>query len=241
MNPAIRARRIFGTCALVVGLTAIVASSARAEAGAKWTVGTKDAKELPAEIQIKELVGGKATVKTAIGGVNVKFNATGMELIGAKLEGEGKVTSGAKVKFTGVTTEFNGKVSLPCTPLGELGVDSTLGLGTGKAKGELILHSGISILKLLPVTGEILFTKIFGEECALPEEVPVITKKGLTLTDPLGMGNLLAEHEFTELAALSELWAINEFPEHKVTIEGKAKIVLVGPGHAGLKWSGAAG
>ena len=209
----------------------------------RWWVAGKDAKELPAAVQITKLTSAKATLKSKIGGAEVKFTTSSApELIGFKLEAEGKLTAGGAVKFTGVTTELNGKTSSVCTPLGTVGNDATLGIITSvKGKGDLVLYEGSAGTEMLPIMENVIARLSFGEECSLPAEVPVITKKetgkALVLTDPLGIGNELAEHEITELSALTELWVISETAEHKATVEGKAAVGLTGA-HIGLKWKG---
>jgi hypothetical protein len=207
-----------------------------------WLVEGKDAKGLPAEAQITKLTSAKVTLKTKIGGAEVKFNtSTAPELVGVKLAGEGKLTTGGQVKFKGVTTEINGKASAACTPLGTKGNDTTLGtITTKKLKGGLVEHEEDVATQLSPETGTVLGTLFFGEVCALPAEVPLITKKegkGLVLKDPIGIAGELKEHEFAELASLTELWAISETAEHKAIVEGSAAVGLTGA-HSGLKWSG---
>jgi hypothetical protein len=247
-----RTRNVFkalGLSALVLGLMALVASSAQAEAGAKWTVGGTDAGTLKAKVVLNSLVGGEATLLTKIGGASVSFlTKTTPTLNGVSLEGEGKLTTGGTVTFKGITTDLNGSASAVCTPLGTSEVDSTLGVITSnKGKGELVLHetggvkSGVTQIK--PETGNVFGKLFFGEECSLPEEVPIITKavggRGLVLSDPLGVGNELVTHQITQ-HSLTELWAISETEEHKATIDGTANVGLETP-HNALKWKGTPG
>jgi hypothetical protein len=208
-----------------------------------WSVEGKDAKELPAGVQITKLTTAKATLKSKILGAEVKFTtSTTPELVGVKLEGEDKLSAGSTVRFKGITTEINGKASAACTPMGEKGKESSKGtITTKKLSGELDPYEGSGVTELLPESGSVLATFYFGETCSLPEEVSLITKKetgnGLVLTDPLGIGKELVTHEVTELAALTELWLINEKEEHKVTLEGSAAVALSGT-HSGLAWKG---
>jgi hypothetical protein len=265
-----RTRNVFkalGLTALVLGLMAMLAGSAQAEAGAKWTVGGvvtgSEAASLKAEVQIKELLKIKAEeaeptaiLLTKIAGAKVWFLTHKVPQLstGVKLEGEGKLTTGGKVTFTGVTTDLNEKASAVCTPLGTAGNDATLGTITSKeGKGELVLHEfknakgetvkeGVTQIK--PVTGNVFATLFFGEECSLPAEVPVITKKtegkGLVLKEPLGkLGTEELTHEITE-NSLTELWTISETEEHKATIDGTAVVNLVGA-HVGKIWKGTPG
>jgi hypothetical protein len=203
-----RTRNVFkalGLTALVLGLMAIAAGSAQAEAGSKWTVGGvvtgSEAASLKAEVQLKELLKIKpeeaeptAILLTKIAGAKVWFlTHVTPKLVGVKLEGEGKLTEGGTVEFTKVTTDLNEKASPPCTPLGTAGNDATLGTIISKeGKGELVLHEfknaegvtvkeGVTQIKPKSVTSNVFATLFFGEECSLPAEVPVITKLGAEL------------------------------------------------------------
>ena len=112
-----------------------------------WSVEGKDAKELSAGAQITKLTTAKATLKTKIAGVEVKFNtSTAPELIGVKLAGEGKLAAGGTVKFKGITTELNGKASAVCTPLETAGNDATLGtITSSKGSGGIVFHEGSGV------------------------------------------------------------------------------------------------
>jgi len=265
-----RTRNVFkalGLSALVLGLMAIVAGSAQAEAGASWKVGGTDAGTLKAKTTITELLGGSATLLTKIAGAKVWFlTKTTPELVGVSLEGEGKLTTGGKVTFKGITTDLNEKASPVCTPLGTKASEDPKGLTSGtitsrEGKGELVLHQLIEkkiveekvveetvkegVTQIKPVTGNVFATLFFGEECSLPAEVPVITKKetgkGLVLREPLGkLGTASLTHEITEVPALTELWAISETEEHKATIDGTGVVGLTTP-HNAITWNGTPG
>jgi hypothetical protein len=257
--------KALGLCALVLGLMAVAASGAQAEAGAKWTVAGADAATLNAEVQIKTLTSGKATLKTKIAGAEVKFNTTTTpELLKVNLIGEGKLSTGGQVRFTGVTTELNSKLSPVCEPLGTAGDKTTLGkILSEKGKGELVLHTGgIGVTRILPETGNTFGKLFFGEECSLPEEVPVITAAldvtknaegkiikeevlgqgtGLTLKEPKGKLETEEEKHFiAELPALTTLFSISATDEHKATVEGEAEVTLAGT-HATKIWKGKPG
>jgi hypothetical protein len=249
-------QRALVLCALVLGLMAVTANGAQAEAGAKWLIlnASKTQKTfLLATTQIKEILVNPShhnekvlVLTTKIGGTEVKFVATGMELINTVLETEGLLTTGFQARFTGVSTQFTLLIkSAPCLPLGTSGNDTTLDvITTHKLKGELVLHTGgEGVVKILPETGIVLGLLFFGEECALPEEVPIITKSGgtgLVIKDPTGFGKLNVNHELAEHVELTELWAISVIPEHKATITGIAVATLTGV-HSGLEWNGTPG
>jgi hypothetical protein len=231
---------------LMLGLMGLVASSASAEAGAKWTVGGTEAGTLLAELQATTVTTAKITLTTKIAAAETKFTTSSVPiLLGMGLEGSGKITTGSTVLFTNVETELKGKPSAVCTPLRTPGNDPTLGeVLTGKLQGELVLHtSGVGVVKILPEVGTIITRLYFGEECSLPEEVPVIVKKtaprGAVFTDLLGISNNLNEH--TALAhSLNELWVISETAEHIATLEGEIKVGLKIP-HNALTWGGTPG
>jgi hypothetical protein len=204
--------------------------------GLFWWVESTEAKVLPAEAQVTKLTSAKATLKTKILGAEVKFTtSTAPELVGVKLNGEGKLANGAQVKFKGLTTEINGKVSAACKP------PETV--TSNKLKGGLLSHEEGVYVQLTPETGTTLATLQLGELCSLGEKVPLITNKEgktVTLTDPLGIGKELKEHEVIEFPSLTELWAISATAEHKATLEGGAAVGLTGA-HAGFKWNGKTG
>jgi hypothetical protein len=254
-----RTRNLFkalGLFALVLGLMAIVAGSAQAEPNSKWTVGGTDACTLKAEVQLEKLLKLKPEDPTAlgilltkIGGAQVWFlTQTTPELIGAKLECSGSVTSGFKVRFLGVTTDINIKSSPVCTPLGTPGNDGTLGtITTEPLKGLLVLHEvegkKVGVVEIKPKTGNVFANLFFGEECSLPEEMPIIglvDGKGVFLKEPRGtLGTEELTHEFTE-NSLTELWAISETAEHKATLDGTA-VAKLGGTHASKIWKGTPG
>jgi hypothetical protein len=270
-----RTRNVFkalGLTALVLGLMALAAGSAQAETGSKWTVGGvvtgSESTSLKAEVKISSLLktkkeeeektsNGLATLLTKIAGAKVWFlTRNNPELVGVKLEGEGKLTTGGKVKFTGLATDLNEKSSPVCTPYGVPVTKEEKEKGTvtsKEGKGELVLHEFKNekgetkkegVTKILPKEGNVFAVLYFGEECSLPAEVPVITKKeggkGLVLKEPKGTLNTEEEtHEITE-NSLTELWTISETEEHKATVDGTAVVALAGA-HAGLKWKGTPG
>jgi hypothetical protein len=100
------------------------------------------------------------------------------------------------------------------------------------------------VTKILPKEGNVFATLFFGEECSLPAEVPVITKKeggkGLILKEPKGvLGTEQTTHEISE-NSLTELWTISETEEHKATIDGTGVVALTSP-HVGVSWKGTPG
>jgi hypothetical protein len=133
--------------------------------------------------------------------------------------------------FTGCIFKINGVEAPECQPHSkgrEPGV-----VATNEAKGLLVLDATEVDLSIEPVTGETLVTVELGEECAIGEQVPLIGKLMLSLSQA-------GTEEATHLvlgSSLSELWLISKTAEHKVTLDGSAILQLSGE-HAGLKWSG---
>jgi hypothetical protein len=230
---------LLGLCAVVLGLMAMVTSSAQAEAGAKWTVGTKDAKELPGLLKITEIENLSETVKikelvllSEILKIKTEFLCTGAELVNVELVGEGKLKTGGQVKFTGCVTKLKGVVNEACKPKSP---GQALGtIVTNKGKGELVLHTEeggkkIGITRLEPEVGTTFVVLELGEACAIGEKVPIINNgagTGLTLVDT-ALGTASVEHLIKQ-GPLTELFTISNTVEHKATIDGSAKVALAG-------------
>jgi len=239
--------KAFGLCALILGLTALPAGIAQAEVGAKWSVVNSKGElvevkkgGLTPSIKLVEVEAGESLL-TKVAGISVAKKCTGYELIGAKLEAEGKVASGVKVRGTGCTFILNGTISKPCEPHSPGQAKGVL--ESNAAKGLIVLHklaSGTldSLVRIEPVEGEVFMFIETGPECAIGEKVPLIGK--LTLKDSQ---NELATEKTTHLieqGPLSEVWLLNKTPEHLVTFDGTAFGELSGE-HKGLKFSGTPG
>jgi hypothetical protein len=237
----------FGLCALTLGLTALTATPVEAETGAKWSVvnakgelvEVKSGGLLPS-IRLVEVEAGESML-TKIAGSTIAKKCTGYELLGAKLEAEGKVANGVKVRGTGCSFIVNGKISKPCEPHSpgqEKGI-----LESTAARGLLVLHklaSGTldSLIRIEPVEGETFMFIETGPECAIGEKVPLIGK--LTLKDSQNELTTEKTTHLIEQGPLSEVWLLNKTPEHLVTFDGTAFGELSGE-HKGLKFSGTPG
>jgi hypothetical protein len=245
---------LLGLCAVVLGVMAFSASAAQAETGAKWLILTeetfknekgetehkvKTAEELSAAVQ-GELENSDGSLLSKIVGIKVKFLCTAATLIGVKLEGNGSLTSGGRVKFTGCVTYLNEELAPECEP-------KTTGepLGTllsNEGKGLLVLHEpspGVKegVTRIEPKVGTTFITLTLGASCPIGNTVPIIGK--LFVKDCEGkLTTHLVTHLIEELKALTKLWTISETPEHVATIDGSAKVFLAGVGHAGLAWGG---
>jgi hypothetical protein len=232
---------------VTLGLIGLAASAVQAETGAKWNVvnakgelvEVKAGGLLPT-IRLIEVETGE-TLLTQVAGVKIEKKCTGYELLGAKLEAEGKIASGVKVRFTGCKFILNGKVSAACEP-------HTNGQGKGvlestAAKGLLVLHklaSGVldPIVRIEPVVGETFMVLETGEECAIGEEMTLVGK--LTLKDAQNELTTEKAVHLIEEGPLTEMWFLTKTPEHLVRFDGGAIGELSGE-HKGLKVSGTPG
>jgi len=228
-------------------LTGLTAGAVQAEKGAKWNVvntkgelvEVKSGGLLPT-MRLVEVEAGESLL-TKIAGVAVQKKCTGYELLGAKLEGEGKIASGVKVRSTGCLFVVNGKVSAPCEPHSP-GLENGI-LESTAAQGLLVLHklaSGTldSVVRIEPAVGETFMFIETGPECAIGEKVPLIGK--LTLKDSQNELTTEKSTHLFEQGPLSEVWLLSKTPEHMVTFDGTAFGELSGE-HKGLKVSGTPG
>jgi hypothetical protein len=219
-------------------LTALAADSAAAESGANWKVkGANLTKTLVPSVGIKEIEKVAGTEEkyvgflTLLGETKVEFRCTGMSAIGAKLETEGKISSGMKFRFSGCVFISKGVIVVACGPLNggkEKGV-----IVTNALKGLLVLHEGKGLIRFEPVTGKSFATIEFGEECVFFPSWGLGGK--LTLKD-VALGTESASHLFVE-GPLSELTLEGEDP---MTFCGSLLLELTGE-HTAIQWSGVPG
>src|SRR4051794_7719385 len=96
---------LIGLCAVVLGVMAFAAGAAQAEVGAKWLIlnslgQVKTGSELPALLE-GEIENKTASLLAKVLGISIQILCTAETLVGVKLEGEGSLTNGGKVKYTG--------------------------------------------------------------------------------------------------------------------------------------------
>jgi hypothetical protein len=224
-----RMRYALGPAMLALGLLGVGSAQAAPTwlvAGSNLTSGEKSLKG--------NLVGEGASLLTKILGSEVKFSCKKGELTGAALKPEGKLTEGAKARFTECKTFIGGKESKPCEPTNngtEKGVIATNGL-----KGELTEHEDKEGLIVVKSTVEEEIEKVkqpvfaqikMSEECAIGAKVPVLGAR-IDLVDSGGLVSLMNQktsHKFEE-SPLTELWVVKKSEEHKVTIDGEAEASL---------------
>lgn len=233
-RPVIQA---FATGCALFALIAISANSADAEGGAKWQVVNLKGelvevnKSLSPSLQL-ELEGNHIAMLFSLAGTPAELLCTGGSFVGAKLEAEGAVSSGAKIKLTGCLLAYtiNGSV-IKCVT--QSGTESGVIL-SAPLKGLLVLHEGAGSLRLETVEKVSFLVAELGFECGI-KKVPV---QGILSLKDNELKSELQSHLFVQ-GPLTTLW-VGASPENRVTIDGGMWFKLSGE-HAGLKWSGTPG
>jgi len=230
---------VLGLCAVIVGLMAFGASAAQAEKDNSWVILTSGGvKELVTSalkpLLAAELENGSVGVLHADvleGSVHVEVRCTAGSLVGVRLEGEGTLTNGGKVTFTGCSVKLNGEAAPECKV--HAPASSPVGtVSTNEGQGLLKLHEGKLVTLVKPKTGTVLVTLLMGTECVIGENVPV--EGHLAIKDCEGKAEEhLVTHLIEELPALTSL-AVLDDPSAQVL--GSALVKLTGSPHAGLKW-----
>lgn len=240
-----------GATACCLGILLLLAmafagSQAHAEAGAKWFVVNAKGElvevksgGLTPSIQLTSVEANERLL-TKIAGISVEKKCTGYELRNAKLEGEGKISSNTKVRFTGCVVLLNGVVTPACEP--HTGAEKGV-LESKATKGLLVLHKLASgekdaIVQVEPTEGETFMVVELGAECAIGNKVPIIGK--ITLKDCENHLTTEQAVHLVEEGPLTEVWVISKTAEHKIVFDGSALGELGGE-HKGLKVSGMPG
>jgi len=233
---------LLGLCAVVFGLMAFSATAAQAEVGAQWLFaekapGTKLIPFLEASINL-EKDSSVYILHSEILKVKVLFLCTNLVAEGAVLKANGSIGTGAKVKFSGCTTDLNGVLEPECEPHtgAELGIIRT---NAGHALLELHeLAGGVKddIVKISPDVGETFVTIELKAPCSIGTKVPVIGKLTLKDCENLALTHLV-KHLVEPFTPLTELFTISKTAEHAATLLGSAWAFLTGA-HEGLKFSG---
>jgi hypothetical protein len=236
------ALKSLGLSIVVVGALAFAVGLVGAEAGANWTIelpnGTRvDAATLNASVGVNELepLGGTGErdgrLVSQISGKSVEIVCKNMQFSGVKVEAEGKVASGAKVKFTSCTVKVGGKLEKECTPF--VGAETEVIL-TNSLKGLIVLHNGAGLTKIEPTEKETLAFVLMNEECPIGEKMPI---NGIfTVKDASSLAMLLVKRLASE-GPLTDMWLYGKTAEHKATLSGTAILQLTGA-HEGFRWSG---
>jgi hypothetical protein len=222
---------LLGLCAMVVGVMAISASAA--QAAGSWLVGSTEitnSSTLPAELA-GEIEGTSATLLTHLVGLKVAVSCTKFTTENISLKGEGKLTEGGKVVFTGCTVTEGGS---NCTVKSPGALTGTVASAEGK--GELVLHEGgVVLTKIQPKSEEAGFATLrFEGECALPESNKVTGV--LYVKDCEGKAETFAKKHLIEQGPLTSLTVGKDTAEHlETSIDGSAWVFLTGT-DAGQEW-----
>jgi len=234
---------LLGLCAVLLGIMAFGASAAQAEVGSHFWIENTEGKEvdtgtLHATIKLKKDT--TYVLHSKILGIAVLFLCSELEAQNATLEGEGSISKGGKVLFTGCTTDLNGSVSALCEPK-----DTTLGVAgtilTQSLHSLVILgEASETILNILPDEGEIFANIEMGSKCPIGTKVPVIGK--IALNDCEGKAKIFAIEHLVEATKdkFTQLWTISKTVEHEATLLGSAWAFL-GGAHAGRPFRAVAG
>ncbi len=227
---------LLGLCAALFGMLAFSASGAQA---AKWLILTsggvvKTGEELKAAVGVEAET--KLTLHTEILKIKLSITCSGVTSIGASLEGAGKVTEGAKLKFTLCISITNGEVNPSCTP--SAGGEPEGTILANESKSQLVLSEGVGLIKIEPKTaGSPFVTLKFPASCPVGTSIPV--NGVIYLKDCEGkLETHLVKHLLEVAKPPTEVWVTaNNNAEHKVTLLGSFWYFLQGA-HAGLAWSG---
>jgi hypothetical protein len=233
--------KVFGLCALVLGLTAINVNIAQAEnTGGSWTyklggVLNTFAGSLHEPTLGGEIDGTHGVLLTKIAGLKVEFLCKKFTVNEGKLQLEGKVLGA--LTFHECITKINEATQAACEPVAEK-VSKGL-IKTLKIKGQMLLHklADGTIHKILVAEPDetTAFAHIeMGPECAIGTNVLVFGKFAIQDSEPT---THLIKHLIKEFAPLTHLWVISLTAEHKATIDGAAWVFLTGA-HVGFEWAG---
>jgi hypothetical protein len=245
---------LLGLCAALFAVMAFSASGAQA---AKWLILMENGEVLTGEQLKAEVKGEKDSAVIALDskalGIEFQVLCTNFQTIGVSLEGEGKITEGGKVSFSGCSVDTNGKANPECEASAGGGAAGTIITNAGK--GQLVLHV-LQELKVKNEKGEEVIvkdttglTKIepkeagkpfvtisLGPKCPVGESLPV--NGVLYLKDCENMVELHLVRHLVEQGPLTELWVTNNNnAEHKATLLGSGWILLSGA-HTGLSFGG---
>jgi hypothetical protein len=239
--------KILGLCALVLGLMAFASTAANAEVGSFW--GYKSGMNL---LQFGALEPGLETalennhgaLLTMIGGVPVEILCTAITAVNMKLKAVGKVLG--KLLFHGCRIKINGIESKACEP--KEGANNGL-IETVTLEGLIRLHllgGGVRdetvLFKRDPIQEaklEVMATLKMGEECSLPEVIPIGGKFSVKDCENAFLTHKLF-HLAEAFAPLTYLWVISDTVEHRATLDGSVLVGLLSP-HAKLEWAGTPG
>jgi hypothetical protein len=224
----------------VLGVVAFSVSGAHSEVGAKWLFAKGSSSE---PIPFLEASAGLEAetdwvLHTKVAGIAALFECKKIAAINAKLQTEGRVGTGAKLKFSECITKLNGAKSAPCEPNAggtEKGVINSNALHGLIVLVELAGGVKDDAISVLPDSGETFATLEFGAECNIGSKVPIFGKALIQDSENLFL-TFQVKHLLT-FSSSSELWVVSKTAEHVATLLGGAWVFLTGA-HEGLKLSG---
>lgn len=236
-----RTLKALSTCALFLSVLAVCATPAHAEKESSWLILTsggilKTGAELSASVE-GEIESKTASLLSKVFGVSFQLLCTAATLVGVKLEKEGSLTNGGKIKLTGCSVTLNGEAAPECEvhstgqPVGTL--------ETNAVKGLLVSVGSEARVLVEPKTGESFVTTNMGPECAIGENISIFGVLYLKDCENL-ISTHLVKHLFEADSVNSNMWIINNTAEHKVTIDGSV-FTFLGGAHTALKWAGEPG
>jgi hypothetical protein len=218
-------------------LIVIGVNSADAEGGAKWQVVNAKSELVEAKkgglspsLTVFEVENKSLTLLTRIFEIPVTVSCTGAQLLNAKLEEEGRVSAGTRLKFTGCLFFMEGAGT--CTPVSESENGVIL---SQPLKGLLALHEGAGILRIEPVEPPLFAVIKLNKECGLKE----FTLGGVLTLKDSELKTELERHLFVE-GPLTEMWAVSKAPNRTAHLDGSI-VLSLDDENKSPKWSGTPG
>jgi hypothetical protein len=234
--------------ALALGVMALGATMAHAEAGSVWKIsGANNLSTLKPQLQVTELETLAATgvkediLLTKVGLTKIEKLCTEIKFVDALLGLAGSATG--KIHLGGCVVKLNGGApATACKPHSPSALEGLI--ETNKLKLLIVLHTPAEgakeeLLEVSPETGtvfvDIKMGKEVGSECSIGSHFEITGKFFLKF----GSKTEGKEETVTKLFSEGPLSALL-FGGNAITLDGSAKAALVAP-HAGMKWSGLAG
>ena len=242
MTHASRALRLAGFFMLVLGITALHATVARAEPGAFWKVNGSD---LPGALSVKLLASleeNHGVLLTKVGSTEVEVLCIAIKFIDILLKPLGDFAANTgKVHFEGCITKLNGELAEACVPHSPGAANGLI--ETNLLDGLLVLHetaeeTRINLFELLPKeSGGPFVTLVLGKaapeknECAIGEKFEI---KGKTFLEDAQ--NESSTEKVFHLIRTGPLTSLG-FGTNAMTLDGSIRVLLAGA-HEGMEWSG---
>jgi hypothetical protein len=223
---------LLAICALTLGAMTMGANAA--QAAFSWLVLSAngiEARELKAGVS-GEKDTAEVALLTKLIGFNIKIFCNTFELLGFNLEAVGKITEGAKAKFTGCYEETGGSFCPQHSAGQPVGT-----LVTNELKSELVLHELATgkaevLIKVEPKVAKEGFLVAFSASEEEPCFYGIPVTGVLYLRDSLGQATTFAVKHLLEPGPLTDVLV----GKNLATLDGSIWVKLNGE-HQGLKWS----